>query len=291
MSDLFTDCGDAQDEAYKNICLAERPRNQEIKKFCESLWSKFKTHADPHFLTQIRRHFYDRYWEMYLSTALIDWGYDIQSKDKGPDVLIELNNTKIWIEAVTSSNGNSVKNADVVPNIEYEVAQQVPEEQIILRLRSSIEDKLRAYHKYINESVLESNEPYIIALNGSKINFMSSDDDIPYILKAILPIGDYHYDFANDIAGISFRDEIIRKKGTGIPTDVYFNDNYRHISAILYSNTHAGHFDKEIGSDFMLIHNPNAINSLPIDIIKNGKVIKIDIDEENNTFSYHVENV
>jgi len=289
--DLFTDCESAQDLAYKNICSSEHLIEQEIKVFCELLWEKFELYSDTHFLTQIRRSFYERYWEMYLTSSFIDWEFDIQSDRHGPDVLIQYNENKIWIEAVASGNGDPINNPDVVPDIETGIAQLVPEEKIILRLRSSIEEKSRKYHDYIRDGILESTEPYVIALNGAKLNFMSRTDDIPYILKSILPIGDQYYDFQNERSGISHRDTIIRENGAEVSTNVFLDDAYRHISAILYSNTHAGRFDEEIGSDFILIHNPNAVNPLPIDLIQNGKVIRIATDEESATFSYRIENV
>jgi hypothetical protein len=291
MPDLFTDCENAQDLAYKNICSAEYAIEQQMKVFCESLWYKFEIHADTHFLTQIRRSFYERYWEMYLTSSLIDWGFEVRSSRHGPDILIENNDLRIWIEAVASGNGDPISNPDAVPDIETGAAQLVPEEKIILRLRSSIEAKSLVYHNYIRDSIIESNEPFIIALNGAKLNFMSRTDDIPYILKSILPIGDHYYDFQNETAGITYRDAILRENGTEISTNVFLDDNYKHISAILYSNTHAGRFDEDIGSDYILIHNHNAINPLPFDIIQNGKVIRIETNNDSNTFLYQTENV
>ena len=167
----------------------------------------------------------------------------------------------------------------------------MPEEKIILRLRSSIEAKSLVYHNYVRDSIIESNEPFIIALNGAKLNFMSRTNDIPYILKSILPIGDHYYNFENETAGITYRDTIIRENGAEISTNVFLDNNYKHISAILYSNTHAGRFDEDIGSDFILIHNHNAINPLPFNIIQNGKVVRIETNEDSNTFSYQTENV
>ena len=80
---------------------------------------------------------------MYLTSTLVDWEYEIQSNGHGPDILVKHDDNKIWIEAVASGNGNPICNADAVPDIEFGTAQLVPEEKIILRLRSSIEEKSR----------------------------------------------------------------------------------------------------------------------------------------------------
>ncbi len=280
MNKLFTNCNDAQDVAYKNICLEKSEKQRKIKYFCESLWRKFNIYADNHFLSQIKRNFYNRYWEMYLTVTILEWGYTIESNSEGPDVLIKNKMNKIWIEAVTSGNGDT---KDSVPKVKMNITQVIPEEQMILRLRNSIEEKSKVYKKYIKDLIIEDKEPFVIALNGAKLNFMT-DDDIPYILKALLPIGNYYSNFKNETLSIGFRDKIVKKNGAEISTNIFFDDKYKHISAILYSNVNAYDFDKDLGSDFILIHNPKAINPLPIDILKKGKIITIDMNKENNTF-------
>lgn len=286
MADLFTDCTSASDLAYKNICLDESPISKEIKLFCESLWAVYEEYADDHFLTEIRSQFYERYWEMYLTVKMLESNFQLGSANSGPDILMNHEDEKIWIEAVTSGNGDPVHNPDVIPEIECGIAQTVPVDRILLRLRSSIEEKSRKCLEYIENSTIEPDEPYVIALNGAKLNFMIRTDEIPYILKAILPIGDYFYNFDSEESGITHRDIITSETGAEVSTNIFLDDEYNHISAILYSNTHAGNFNQESGDDFILIHNPKAVNPLPINIIKKGKVITIAINENGDSFTY-----
>lgn len=280
MKKLFFNCNNSEDIAYKNICLGKSDTQKNIKQFCESLWDKYVNHADSHFLSEIQKHFYDRFWEMYLTVTFLEIGYSIKSSNKGPDILISYKDSKIWIEAVNSNNGTSL---DVIPDVKFDATQLVPEDEIILRLRNSIEVKLMAYERYACRSIIKVKEPYIIALNSAGLNFMTNDD-IPYILKALFPIGDYVYNFKDEIMKIEFRDRIIKEKGSEVFTDIFFNDRYKYISAIIYSNVSAHDFHAELGSDFILIHNPKAINPLSMDFFKKGKIITIDINKENNTF-------
>ncbi len=280
MNELFTNCENANDLAYKNICSAKHEEQKEIKYFCESLWKKFINYADKHFLSEIQSNFYERYWEMYLTVTLLEWDYSIESHNRGPDILIKNETRKIWIEAVASGNGSS---EDSVPNVKMNTTQIVPEEKIILRLRNSIESKSTVYKKYVNDLVIEDNEPFVIALNGAKLNFMT-DDDIPCIIKALLPIGDYYSSFRDEALGIEFRDKIIKNNKAAVSTNIFLDDKYKHISAILYSNVSAHGFDKDLGSDFILIHNPKARNPLPMDFLENGKIVTIETNKKNNTF-------
>lgn len=285
MADLFTDCTSATDLSYKNICLGESPISREIKLFCESLWAVYEEYADDHFLTEIRSQFYERYWEMYLTVKMLKSDFQLESENSGPDILINHEGEKIWIEAVTSTNGDPVNNLDVVPEIELGMAQTVPVDRILLRLRSSIEAKSRKCLEYIENTTIRADEPYVIALNGAKLNFMIRTDEIPYILKAILPIGNYFYNFDSEESGITHRGIITRATGAEVSTNIFLDEEYNHISAILYSNTHAGNFNQESGDDFILIHNPKALNPLPINIIEKGKVITVEISENGDSFT------
>jgi hypothetical protein len=40
------------------------------REFGETLWDRFRRFADPHFLTEVRRDFHPRFWEMYLNLCL-----------------------------------------------------------------------------------------------------------------------------------------------------------------------------------------------------------------------------
>jgi len=67
--------GPAPDAGYANIRDLERNRN--YKAFVEELWSEYHHLADTHFRQDAKAHFQQRFWEMYLSVALLRRGFDL----------------------------------------------------------------------------------------------------------------------------------------------------------------------------------------------------------------------
>ncbi len=111
-----------------------------------------------------------------------------QTRAKGPDIKIDHASTTIWVEAVIPTSGDPSK-PDSVPNLQMGVAQQVPDDQIILRYRSAIYDKFNKYCEYLKDKggIITEKDCYIIALNGCKIRH--GDREPPRIVRSVLPFG------------------------------------------------------------------------------------------------------
>ena len=111
MSDLFDNFENITSSEFKIMLDNTNEMAQESKSFCEKLWEKFEPYADGHFLSEIKsdEKFQDRFWEMHLGNVLLEKGFNISSKNKGPDFKIDLNGQIIWIEAITASNGKKIK--------------------------------------------------------------------------------------------------------------------------------------------------------------------------------------
>ena len=110
---LFTN-DEASDPGYRNIREGKDVRLKLAKWHCEYLWIVFERHADKEFSKELRRTFDARYWEMYLTTALIFAGYEVTCPKPGPDVGIVYRGQRIWFEAVAPDCGDPGK-ADSVP--------------------------------------------------------------------------------------------------------------------------------------------------------------------------------
>ena len=63
--------GTATDGVFNNLRNPAHESALKAKYFAERLWSVYKPYADPHFLIEIRRDFNARFWEMYLTCALL----------------------------------------------------------------------------------------------------------------------------------------------------------------------------------------------------------------------------
>ncbi len=184
---LFSDDINPSDELYRVI--RDENRCAKFKSYMEKLWGIYHPYADSDFPKQLAHDFHARFWEMYLACTLIDNSFKIvpkRTKAKGPDIKIDHASTTIWVEAVTLTSGDSNR-PDSVPNLQMGVAQQVPDDKIILRYRSAIYDKFKKYCEYLKEGIIREKDCYIIALNGCKIRH--GDREPPRIVRSVLPFG------------------------------------------------------------------------------------------------------
>jgi len=63
----------------------------------------------------------------------------------------------------------------------------LPKDQMLLRFTSGLADKYKRYCNYVEQDVVETGDPYIIAINRSKLEHL--DPQIPLILKCLVRLG------------------------------------------------------------------------------------------------------
>jgi hypothetical protein len=58
--------------------------------------------------------------------------------------------------------------------------------------------------------------------------------------------------------------------------DIFTDASHEGISAVLYSCVNVASYPSRIGSDFVLVHNPNALNRVPYGMLKVGTEYWVD---------------
>lgn len=240
---------DKKDSEYE--ILKDNPHHREDKNFSESLWENFKPYADNEFKKKFACEFHQRFWEMYLANVLLTQNYQLIEKKetKSPDICIKDRKGKVWVEATVPGAGKG---------------------GLLLRYTSAIVAKHEKYLSYSGKMLISPDEPYIIAINGRQVPMAWPDDDsIPLIVKAVLPFGDpsYVYDLTTNKVvweGYSHRPEIRTKNDSPVSTKIFLDPLYSGISGILFSLVNVWNRPLSLGSDFVFIHNPLAINKIPL---------------------------
>jgi len=273
VDNIFDPTVEPLDEDYR--CLRDDPRFQCERSVVEELWDKYRPYADSNFPSGIAKQFHSRFWEMYLTCALLEAGLRVMPKtrDSGPDICLRHNNSYIWVEAVAPGRGCGL---DAVPPHKFGIRAKVPEEQILLRYTSAIKEKYEAYQKYVENNVISALDPYVIAVNGGKVPYSFIRDRIPRIIKAVLPIGPYSTTINPDTleiisSGYSYRPEIEKKSGSPVPTNVFLDEKYAGISGVLFSNILVTSAGGATGEDFVFFHNRDADNRVPKGWLKLGR--------------------
>lgn len=264
--------GDAEDAAYRNLRDEVSEPARVCKLFTEELWAVYYPYADPHFLTEIRRDYYGRFWEMYLTCALLDhlpkYGYAVSCPKPGPDVLVERDGRRIWIEAIVATDGDPAKPDSVV----QERSGTIPDVKITLRYTNAVATKHQKYLDYRNNGIIAAEDAYVIAVNGYPLSYKWSDPEIPRILKAVFPLGAFEVVLDRKTREVTetrhqFRPSIQKTSGVAVPTEIFVREEFRGISAVMHSYANAYMTKAPLGLDFLLVHNPLASSPVALGTI------------------------
>jgi len=282
---LFTD-DDATDAGYRNVRAAENERMKVARQHCEELWAVFEPYADAEFLIEIRKAFDARYWEMYLTTTLIQSGFRVKCPKPGPDVGIVFARRRIWFEATSPQPGaknsiNRVPPRKAISLEENPVVQDVPNDQMMLRYFNSIDLKRQQYEAWIKEGTISPDDALVIALNPRDLGHDGPDADPPRILQAAFPIGaptvTVDRKTGKPIAvGYEFRDAVKKASGAKVNTGIFLQKEYSCVSGLLCSRVDAANRPDEPGNDFQLVPNPNATSLLPTEFRLKGTYFRVE---------------
>jgi len=263
---LFEDGIDAPDPSYNNIRDGDHPMEVYAKDLAISLWKLYEPYADDHFLDQIKRDFDARFWEMDLTCCLLGFGFEVHSDKHGPDIKITNLESPLWIEAIAPNSGKEGL-PDSVAELTLGIASSVPDEQIILRFTSAINEKHSKYLQYLADNIVKEGEPYVIAINGGQVRQSRQDFDPPRIVRAVFPIGNEYIQFDRKTmkpigSGFHYKEAVTKANGTDIPIDIFLNPEFSGISAVIYSNSDCCNRPDAAGLDYVVVHNPMAKNPI-----------------------------
>ncbi|WP_075187880.1 hypothetical protein [Teredinibacter haidensis] len=254
-------------KSWRSIAESREGYKREL---CNQLYSKFKPYSDRDFKRKFELEFFSAFWEMDLACSLLDSGFKLSeqySGNKGPDLcLINTGGNRIWIEAVCATRGNSL---DEVSLGEPGRALRIDSEKIMLRLTSAIYDKDRKHKHYLEQCICKEAEPFIIAVNGSLLTpGPGLDDFTPRIVKAVFEGGSDKFIFDKATGSvesrqIDYRPEIDKYNNNSICTNFFRIKEFENISALLFSESSLWSRPCETGSDYVIVHNPLAVNPLP----------------------------
>ncbi len=208
---------------------------------------------------------------------MLDLGFALapnRGKAARPDIKATKNNKVVWFEAIAPTPGNP-GGADAVPERAGGfVVADVPVEQIIMRYTAAIAEKKRKYDEYEAKGVIGPDEACLIAVSGGAI-WQSQSGVLPYILSAVLPIGDMYVTIPKRSGGVTdtgfhYRPAVTKKSGVEVSSDVFFQDDFRSISGVVFSEWSIGNSPDKLGSDLLTIHNPRTTRPFDRGAIERG---------------------
>lgn len=271
MSELFeTNPPENATPVYRRLCRPDeiesyvwKCRHRQVREHCERLWSLFQPYADDHFLTEFQLHTHERWFEMYLTASMLEAQLKVQTHKTGPDVVVEVANRRVWIEATCATAGDQDKPDSVLPLVPDRVPPE-PTGQYVLRIRNSLDAKGKKYRQYIREGIVGQRDVTIIAINIFQIYgldpYMNS-----HMQRALYGIGDPIITMTRstrEIVGVGHQSETMVQKSSGAEVNVlpFCNGSMPHISAVLMSHADMFNLPDRLGDDLVLYPNLECDN-------------------------------
>lgn len=283
--------------------LFKNPICEQKKIFIIQLWEIFCKYdlQDSHFVKQFTsgyfESFFQRYTEMLLAWYFIQLGFSPTSREKGPDLFIEHNGTRIWIEIITPelkpTPGDAIEAQKAAREINDYLAPpptdpkdisiiHVPHQQILLRWTAAIQEKQKKLTRYIEKGVVKPEDVYIIAINSILLgrDGFTGISQAPNCIEATFAVGPIQININRETSEVrsaepSYRPSVLNNNQSTVPTDNFLNflnPDYRHVSALMA--THVGleaATQLSPPSPLILLHNPHAVNPLPKKTFKTEK--------------------
>lgn len=283
MKSLFENYSENDDEEYLNALNHFKPALPLIDKF----WFKYAPYADAKFESQIHKQFLSRIWELWLGNIFLSQGFQLQEKNDTtwPDFNLQKNNCNYYVEAICPNNATE-ESGNQVPDLNPFIMQEIKSDLYELRIQRAI------FEKYSQKNIKEIEKlsiPYIIAINVCKLPFSRfSFGDIPWIIKAIYPIGS-EVAILNEkrdsfTTARQIKESNTRKTGYELDKCIFNSNNYSLLSAIIYTANKISLGDGEITKDVYIIKNPNAKCKCDENFGMNEMVV----DYCSDSFNYHI---
>lgn len=244
--------------------------SEERKRKFDELWKNFMPYADSHFRSQAKISFHQRSWEMYVGNIFLEKGLSIQSKNEGPDFVID---KTAYIECVAPTKGNPAK-PDSVPEMfvatkpEEIRIQDVPVDKMILRITGVIKDKaLDQYENWKSKEWFDSKKPFVIAVNTGDLSHVE-DPSMPNILKALFGFQFMQINVKTGSTNFSHRDKVEKSNNESVLVNYFINEDFSFVSGVLFSDKLVLNHPENIGEDCIFVNNPFADNPVDESFIK-----------------------
>lgn len=285
-------------------------RNCESKEDIRNLLNGIYTDLNPYLGDEdipirFQQDFHAFTWQVYLGHNLKMAGINLlKASEHGPDFL--LNNGTI-VEAVISTRGEGANRTfastdmtpkEIAPGIKMypAVSKEFPDPKTILRISSSIKDKLTQYRAWRLAGVVEESQPYVIGINSMLLEDAAYCPDYSYGARVCfglgptqisIPIRSNSHDKLDQSkikTSIRFDSHIKKHNGQSILSSIFFDDEYKDVSALAYSPHYIGNVIQDLGKDIEIIFNPNANNPIDMNDYINFKRTYVEFDETRSSF-------
>lgn len=279
----------------------------DIRKFLDHIVCEINPFCgDENIEQRFQESFHSFTWQFYLGYLLKSAGHQLKkTASEGPDYILT-NGT--LVEAVLCTRGEGQNRTFAVTDMEPEevypgfklypaVSREFPDPKIVLRITSSIRDKLVQFLKWKEAKIIDPSSPYIIGVNALLLEGAVDSPEYSYGARVCFGLGPtqmsipvrldrkHKIEDSNITTSIRFDSHIKKHNGQNVLTSLFFDDEYKDVSAIAFSAHYIGNVLHDPGRDVEIIVNPKATNPINIDDYKAFKRTFVVFSEDRSSFT------
>jgi hypothetical protein len=246
------------------------PASEERRAFFDAQWAEYARFAPKRFLESLQIEFHQRWWEMYLTVALVRLGFAVETNaaDAGPDVTLEVDGARVFVEAVAPKAGTK---SDAVPEPMHHGVVDFPERECLLRLTQALRAKEGAFRTYVREGIVPVDGCRIVALSASDLNQFGSmlDGTHPAPLSVLAGAGPLVLTIGGTAPPRSSRREVLmRDSGSRVPAALFDDPEFSIVSGVSYSSVDLWNAPLDGRTTLSLFVNPLASVPVPAAVQK-----------------------
>jgi len=218
--------------------IRDDKRGEPNRQRLEQMWLEYRPHAPRSFRKKLQFEFHQRWWEMYLTLGLVRLGFPVStfSQDDRPDILLDFDDTKVWVEAVAPKPGTK---GDAVPESVVNGVQDLPIRECLLRLTQAVTDKQERLNCYVQRGIVSEKDAFVVAVSACALNQFGSllEWPQPVMLRVLAGAGDLAIPLSKNSKPYSKRQETtVRDSGSLVNLSLFYSDEFSSVAGVLYSN-------------------------------------------------------
>ncbi len=217
--------------------IRDHPNGEPYRQQLEQMWLDYKEYAPKGFPRKLQFEFHQRWWEMYLTIGLSRLGLPVSTfrQDKGPDLLVTYDDTKVWIEAVAPKSGTT---SDAVPQPLVNGVVDLPMRECLLRLTQAVTAKLDKFTNYIQQGLVSEADCCIVAVSACGLNLFGTllDFPQPVMLRVLAGAGDLAIPLDGNGSYSKGKISTFRDSGSQVDVALFYSKKFSLMAGVLYSN-------------------------------------------------------
>ena len=264
--------GDSDDPLYS--LHRDQPDFEKRKKIIESAWEKYLPYcgdSPEQFINEAKKNFIGQTWHLFLANYFLVNGFNLLKTDKrGPDLCLEIEGSKFWIEVVGSSKGTGKDRAPDYTNVSGYIP--VVDTRIQLRLANSFITKYAKIAQYIDLGIIGPADYCFIGINSFEVDLSFFSPGYSYMFRTLFGLGEEYLETDRTKAmkriGVKKVGKIQKNSMKYVDVGFFEKPEFKRLDGVFFYPKDPMGIRKNFREGIELTQNPLRMSKIPENVSK-----------------------